>query len=93
MIKKKCSSCGTWNDGSSSTCSACDELLDLRKKEYERLKKLGKLPIEAKEHILFEIKPEYPVWRKTVLYIIRPVYWLFVIVSGFFLWLAAWVSA
>ncbi len=93
MAQKKCSSCGTWNDASSTECAACGELLDLREKEQVRLKKLGKFPVHVEESALFEIKPEYPLWRKIILYIVRPIYWFFMIIAGFFVWLAVWASA
>jgi len=93
MAQKKCSSCGKWNDKLSPTCGLCGELLDLQKKEQVRLKKLGRLPVKQEESALFEIKQEYPLWRKIILSILRPIYILFMIIAGFFVWLAAWVSA
>lgn len=93
MSQKRCSSCGYWNDGSVESCVSCGELLDANKKEQVRLKKLGKLPVHVEESALFEIKAEYPLWRKVILYIVRPIYWLFMIIAGFFVWLAVWASA
>jgi|GEM_PF-4773919 len=93
MGQKKCVECGCWNEGAVDTCSSCGQLLDTNKKEQVRLKKLGKLPLKIKESQLFEIKPEYPLWRKTILYILRPIYWTFMVIASFFIWLTVWISA
>lgn len=93
MSQKRCSSCGFWNDGSLELCVSCGEMLDFREQEQVRFKKSGKLPVHVEESGMFEIKPEYPMWRKVILYIVRPFYWLFMIIAGFFVWLAVWASA
>lgn len=93
MAQIRCSNCGTWNDKGKEFCHSCDARLDVRKERFIRLKREGKLPVKLEHSPLFEIKPEFPWWRKTILYIVRPIYWtFFTIVSGI-MYLIAWVAA
>jgi hypothetical protein len=93
MAQIKCTSCGAWNDKGAEFCTNCDARLDVRKARMIRLKKEGKLPKKLEPSPMFEIKPEFPWWRKTILYIVRPIYWtFFTIVSGI-MYLIAWIAA
>lgn len=93
MQEKKCPTCGKWNPGSLTNCSSCGGLLDKNELLFEARKKKGLIKEREPEGELFEIKPEYPWWRKGILYFIRPVYWIFFYIISGFVWLIAWVSA
>lgn len=93
MAQIKCSSCGEWNERKDEFCSNCGERLDVKKARKIRLKKEGKLPIKLEPSPLFEIKPEFPWWRKAILYIVRPIYWTFFSIISAILYLIAWIAA
>ena len=93
MAQIKCPSCGAWNDKGTEFCTSCGEQLDARKARLIRLKKEGKLPVKLEPSPMFEIKPEYPWWRKTILYIVRPIYWTFFSIISGIMYLIAWIAA
>lgn len=93
MAQKKCSSCESWNQQDAKKCSNCGELIDRKKARFERLKKEGKLPKKMEPGPLFEVKSHYPWWKKTLFYVIRPIYWTFFFIVSFILYLIAWVAA
>lgn len=93
MGQKRCSNCGTWNENEAEKCLECGELLDRKKARIIRLKKEGKLPLKIEPSPLFEIRPEFPWWRKLILYIVRPIYWTFFTIASFILYLIAWIAA
>lgn len=92
MAQKKCPSCGEWNENQAKKCIKCNELLDRKEARVIRLRKEGRLPINIEPSPLFEIKSEFPWWRKLILYIIRPIYWTFFIIIGGILYIVAWVA-
>ena len=93
MSQIKCNACGTWNKQNIENCSECGEMLDRKKANFIRLAKEGKLPKKLKPSPLFEIKANDPWWKKTILYIVRPIYWTFFGIVSFLLYLVAWVAA
>jgi uncharacterized membrane protein YvbJ len=93
MAQIKCPSCGTWSNKGTEFCPSCGERLDARKARLIRLKKEGKLPVKLEPSPMFEIKPEYPWWRKAILYIARPIYWTFFSIVSAIMYLIAWIAA
>jgi hypothetical protein len=93
MGQKKCPSCGKWNDGTKEECAFCGAMLDHKKEVEKKLRLQGRLPKKIEPSPLFEIKPEYPWWRKTILYIVAPIYWTFFGIVSFFVWLVVWAAA
>ena len=93
MQQKKCPSCGEWNEGDVTVCSFCGKSLDKNVLLFQERKKKGLIPKKVQESELFEIKPHYPLWLKIILYIVRPIYWLFFGIATAAIWFAAWASA
>lgn len=93
MAEIKCSSCGAWNEKNVEFCASCGSRLDTRKARFIRLKKEGKLPTKLEPSPLFEIKPEFPWWRKAILYVVRPIYWTFFTLISGLIYLIAWIAA
>jgi hypothetical protein len=93
MAQKKCPSCQQWNNHSNPECAHCGALLDYHQESIRKQKQQGKFVKKLEPSPLFEIKPEYPWWRKTILYIVAPIYWTFFGIISFFIWLVVWASA
>jgi hypothetical protein len=93
MQEKKCPSCGEWNKGELSICAYCGKSLDKNELLYQDRKRKGLIRPKVVEGEIFEIKAEYPWWKKALLYFIRPIYWTFFYIVSAIVWLVATVSA
>lgn len=93
MQEKKCPSCSQWNKGELTVCQFCGKSLDKNELIFQDRKSKGLIPEKVPESEFFEIKPEYPWWRKAILYIVRPIFWAFFGIISAITWFVAWASA
>lgn len=93
MSQQKCPSCGEWNEFGVEKCTFCGEFMDRKKAFIIKQKKEGKSIKKIEPGPLFEIKADYPWWKKGILYIIRPIFWTFFSIISFFIYIIAWIAA
>lgn len=91
----KCPTCEAWRSylPEQNICHACGSILDKNEILFEERKKKGLIKSFPEPKPFLEIKDSYPWYLKVILHIVRPIYFIVMIMIAFVTWFVTWVVA
>jgi uncharacterized membrane protein YvbJ len=93
--EKSCPNCGKWDfyAETDKICKNCGSLMDKNKIIYEDRKKKGLIPKFKKPKPFLQIKAHHPWYYKALLYVIKPIIYVFFLIVSIITYIIVWLTA